>query len=110
MANNNSNKQNKYIVKRRNASGKFKQTILNVKNTDLTNDALNVQAKCVPNNSCYRFQLSDSGGNGLCCEEGKGYYRVSLGGVQLQYSIFQNGRKAQFFFNDVGSEACSVKK
>merc|ERR1712176_530145 len=85
MANNNSNKQNKYIVKRRNASGKFKQTILNVKNTDLTNDALNVQAKCVPNNSCYR---------------------VSLGGVQLQYSIFQNGRKAQFFFNDVGSEAC----
>jgi len=50
--------------------------------------------------------LNDSKQNGLCCEDGLGYYQVTLGGVELQYSLFQTGKKAQFFFSDIGSEAC----
>merc|ERR1712029_481352 len=101
-----SESENKYIVAERNENGAFKKKVLNVKSTDLTNEKLHLSQTCVNDNACFRFTLTDSGKNGLCCEQGQGYYRVTLGGVQMQYSIFQNGKKAQFFFSDINSDAC----
>jgi len=106
QADNNSKKENKYTVLGKNAQGKFKNRVVNVKSTDLTNGKLHVTETCVNTKTCYRFVLSDAGRDGLCCENGSGYYRVTLGGVQLQYSIFQNGKKAQFFFSDTKIDAC----
>merc|ERR1712029_855045 len=106
QANAKSEDENKYTVTERNDSGKFKTKVVNVPSSDLTNGELHVTETCVNDNACFRFMLNDSGKNGLCCEDGLGYYKVTLGGVELQYSIFQNGKKAQFFFSDINSDAC----
>merc|ERR1712176_191508 len=88
-----SESQNKYIVAERNEDGKFKKKVLNVKTGNIPNKKLHLSKTCVNDNACFRFALIDSESNGLCCEDGQGYYRVTLGGVQMQYSIFQNGKK-----------------
>jgi len=106
QANAKSEDENKYTVTQRNAQGKFRNKVVNVPSSALTNGELHVTETCVDDNACFRFMLNDSGQNGLCCEDGPGYYRVTLGGVKLQYSIFQNGKKAQFFFSDINSDAC----
>ena len=31
----------------------------------------------VPANDCYKFVIYDSYGNGICCEDGDGYYRIT---------------------------------
>ena len=39
-------------------------------------------AQCIPAN-CYRFVITDSGGDGLCCDQGYGGYSVRLNGLKL---------------------------
>merc|ERR1712176_321267 len=106
QANAKSEDENKYIVAERNENGGFKKKVVNVKSKDLTNGELHVTETCVNDNGCFRFTMTDSKQNGLCCEDGLGYYRVTLDGVELQYSIFQNGKKAQFMFSNIDSDAC----
>lgn len=39
-------------------------------------------AQCIPAN-CYTFVITDSGGDGLCCDQGYGGYSVRLNGLKL---------------------------
>lgn len=41
--------------------------------------------ECVNNrNGCYEFIISDSGGDGICCEHGNGSYKVSYDGEEIK--------------------------
>ena len=36
----------------------------------------------LPNGQCYQFEMLDSFGDGMCCENGNGYFKVEYNGVQ----------------------------
>merc|ERR1712176_1305769 len=75
-------KQNSFTVAHRKGgrnSNSF-TNVINVAKGKIGNNKLHVTKKCIKNNRCYRFQPSDSGKDGICCDRGMGYYRVTLGG------------------------------
>ena len=51
------------------------------------------------NNSCHRFEIYDSGNNGICCSNGNGSYRIFINGIQVA-----NG--AQFTSEDIRYVNC----
>jgi len=42
------------------------------------------QQICIPSDSCINFTIMDSGGDGLCCEEGFGNYIVTIDGEAIK--------------------------
>jgi len=106
QADQNSKQQNQYTLHKRNNSNKFKNKLLNVKKNKISNGDLHVTKQCIDIGECYRFTLSDSAGDGICCENGEGYYKITYGGILLHYSLFQSGKKSYYIFSDVGSNAC----
>ena len=51
------------------------------------------------NDGCYRFEIYDSGNNGICCSNGNGSYRLFINGIQVA-----NG--AQFTNKDIRYVNC----
>jgi len=43
-----------------------------------TSNTLNTFEICLANNSTYLFTISDSYGDGICCDYGEGYYSISI--------------------------------
>ena len=61
---------------------------------------------CVPNNSCIKFTINDSYGDGICCGYGQGSYSVTLGGqLVAQGGSFSNTEST--YFNCPPGYACS---
>lgn len=58
---------------------------------------------CVDSNACVKFTIRDSGGNGLCCNSGTGYYKVYYGN-QLARSNYKFGSSESFF---MGCSSCT---
>lgn len=57
----------------------------------------------VDEDDCYEFFIYDSGGNGLCCTNGTGFYKLSSGSTTLaQGTAFEFVETAQFEVNTVG--------
>lgn len=58
---------------------------------------------------CYEFFIYDAGGNGLCCTNGTGFYRISSGSVNIaQGTQFENMISAQFDVVSVGVNTLPV--
>ncbi|TAE52504.1 MAG: T9SS C-terminal target domain-containing protein [Bacteroidetes bacterium] len=49
----------------------------------LATGTINSDTVCVPNNTCIRFTIFDSFGDGICCAYGLGSYTVRVDGVQV---------------------------
>jgi len=47
------------------------------------NVELITQSYCVSANACLKFEVFDSYGDGMCCGQGEGYYRITLNGTQV---------------------------
>jgi hypothetical protein len=48
--------------------------------------------------TCYEFTIFDAGGNGVCCTNGIGFYRLSSGGVTLASgNSFGSSQTSQFY-------------
>ena len=57
----------------------------------------------IDNDDCYEFFIHDAGGNGLCCTNGTGFYKVSSGTTALaQGTTFEYLQTAQFEVSSVG--------
>ncbi|MDY0102949.1 MAG: T9SS type A sorting domain-containing protein [Lentimicrobium sp.] len=55
------------------------------------------------NDDCYEFFMYDAGGNGLCCTNGTGFYKLTSGSTTLaQGTTFEYLQTAQFEVNTVG--------
>jgi len=81
--------QNQYVLHTQNNKNKWKIKLIYVKKNGLSNDVeSHVTEKCINKGVCYKFILSDSVGDGICCEDGEGYYRITYGGTELHYSLF----------------------
>jgi hypothetical protein len=58
---------------------------------------------------CYEFFIYDAGGNGLCCTNGTGFYRISSGSVNIaQGTQFESEISAQFDVVSVGVNTLPV--
>ncbi len=58
---------------------------------------------------CYEFFIYDAGGNGLCCTNGTGFYKLSSGSTALaQGTTFEYEQTAQFEVNTVGTSVLPV--
>jgi hypothetical protein len=68
-------------------------------NTDVILDA----------DDCYEFFIHDAGGNGLCCTNGTGFYKLTSGSTTLaQGTTFEYMQTAQFEVNTVGTNVLPV--
>jgi len=76
----NSRQQNFYHLYKKDVSNKFKTKVLHVGWNKFTNGEPHITEQCIDDGECYRFTLVDSAGDGICCEDGKGYYRITLDG------------------------------
>lgn len=58
----------------------------------------------LPNGQCYKFEMLDSYGDGMCCENGNGYFKVEYNGVQeLSDESFLDGGSRSGAFGCGGS-------
>lgn len=58
---------------------------------------------------CYEFFIYDAGGNGLCCTNGTGFYKLTSGSTTLaQGTTFEFMQTAQFEVNTVGTNMLPV--
>ncbi|MBW6490170.1 MAG: T9SS type A sorting domain-containing protein [Lentimicrobium sp.] len=71
----------------------------NVENTDVE----------LPADGCYEFFIYDAGGNGICCGNGAGFYRLTSGGTTLASgTTFEYVQTAQFDVVSVGIDKIPV--
>jgi hypothetical protein len=49
---------------------------------------LHVESYCLPQKRCYRFIMSDAYGDGMCCDNGNGYYKIKYGNSVIRESNF----------------------
>ncbi|HPT03344.1 MAG TPA: T9SS type A sorting domain-containing protein [Bacteroidales bacterium] len=48
--------------------------------------------------TCYQFTIYDAGGNGICCKNGNGYYKVTSGSTTIESGTqFGSSESAQFY-------------
>jgi len=40
-------------------------------------------SECVPDGTCYEFEIKDSYNDGICCTGGEGFYRIKFDGVDI---------------------------
>lgn len=52
-----------------------------------------VEQYCLRQNACYKFKIFDSFGDGMCCMEGEGGYRIKYGSKVIRDSKFEGGFK-----------------
>ena len=72
-----------WSVRRKNRRGIFLDNVL--QDSNLPSNRITKKEKCIDNSKCYRFRIEDTGKNGLCCDYGKGWYRLKMNGT-LQFS------------------------
>ena len=70
----------RFVVKRRNGKGKFRQRVLN--GNVVGANKYKSRSVCVKRDECYQMVVIDRGsGNGLCCSNGTGFYRIKKNGT-----------------------------
>ncbi|WP_298148640.1 M43 family zinc metalloprotease [Flavobacterium sp.] len=81
--------------------------------TDTNNlPALITQNVNVQNNNCYQFTISDSYGDGICCQFGNGYYNLKTdsGLIITSGNTFENEALANFRINSLTKEEIASEK
>ena len=68
-------------------------------NIEIANGFANSDTICVDTSACFRFDIYDSYGDGICCGYGQGSYTISLNGIQVGYG-------GQFAFSATHSFNC----
>jgi len=88
---------NKFVVKKRNDFGKFRNNVWVEK--DFENSATAILEKCLPVDKCYKFIMIDFARDGMCCEAGEGGYKVTWDGSLLKDTLsnlsFTNGKRSR---------------
>jgi len=56
--------------------------------------------KCLPDNKCYRFTITDLAGDGICCNYGNGWYNLRYRGTEFKHSSFEGGSNEVTSFGD----------
>jgi len=83
-----SKKENQWTVSKQKAENEWKAIETSPK---FKKQKLYEHPMCLKDDECYRFELTDKKGTGICCDKGKGYYSLFLGEEEIEYSRFENG-------------------
>merc|ERR1712228_612182 len=69
---------------------------------DLPNDDFYVYNICLDRSKCHRMRIIDTGNNGICCENGNGFYELYWGGDKLYHNEFDkdSGSKQELLFGE----------
>jgi len=90
-----------YLRQKKNKKKGFKRKKI-FKKRDLASSTNQIFRKCLPKNKTYKFFMTDSQGDGLCCGSGQGYYKLSCNGNTFYESKFED--------DDYGSACMETKK
>lgn len=86
--------ENKITIEEINSSGsKFVKTL-----KDFPNDDLFVYNICLRQSNCYKLKITDEKNNGICCENGNGWYDAIWGGKKIDHQPFFNGNQQTLEF------------
>lgn len=92
LTSDNEGAETSWILQRRKPSGKFKTILEGGQENGYTSNT-NFKEKYCVQGECLRFIISDSKGDGICCSNGDGKYRISLEGNIIKESKFKNKAK-----------------
>jgi len=106
---NNGETDNWFVVKQYvESTALFTEKVMKKKRGQVLSNTHMVFEKCLPEDACYRFSLFDQSGDGICCDTGRGYYRVFWDGnlVTKKRDRFKNGkrRRSRVFGNGCNDE------
>lgn len=87
-------------LKKRNSKGKFKNVLSGGFSEAYGDNNLFTEEYCIPKNDCYKFLIYDSYGDGLCCNEGEGYYKISFKDELVRKNKFKGKRKQKTGFGN----------
>eukprot|EP00555_Chaetoceros_dichaeta_P001754 CAMPEP_0198276148 /NCGR_PEP_ID=MMETSP1447-20131203/65154_1 /TAXON_ID=420782 /ORGANISM="Chaetoceros dichaeta, Strain CCMP1751" /LENGTH=1050 /DNA_ID=CAMNT_0043971071 /DNA_START=60 /DNA_END=3213 /DNA_ORIENTATION=- len=92
MNTDNNGGENRIFVKKQKKNGKgwSKKKIVNEEN--FPSNKLTKIEKCLTKSKCYQVQITDSGKDGICCENGKGSVRILWDGTEVVDIKFKNGK------------------
>jgi len=77
--------------KKKGESGYFKKKVLS--HSKFRSDSVEKINACLSKKECYRYLIKDSGGDGICCEFGEGWYQVTYNGNIVRYDNFEGTSK-----------------
>jgi len=90
--------QNKILIHKKSTLGwKF---IKKVKPS--SNNKLMTYNICLTKRGCHRFKIIDKKSNGICCDNGNGWYSVHWGDEKLDHDPFIDGNKQTITFGKCG--------
>ena len=70
----------KWFLKQKNSSGKFKTVVEKAKFGTYESNTSYSEKFCVSDNECYKNVFVDKFGDGMCCSNGSGTYKVTYAG------------------------------
>ena len=96
MQKDNSSAKVKFNVKKKDLSGRYRTF---VKRAVIRNaNGYKRREVCVPRNECYQVTVIDLGKDGLCCNKGTGFVRISRNGKKVTGTRMKNKRKKKINF------------
>lgn len=81
-----SQKENSYVLKKNGKKLRAKK--------DFIKKEFHTYGNCYKEDSCFELKVKDKGGNGLCCDKGNGYVKLSFNG-EVKESRFYDGEKLE---------------
>jgi len=89
-----SEKENMYEIFKKTSPAEWK--LINTVDS-FESDKLHISQMCLKDDTCYTFQMNDSGRNGLCCGHGEGYYNIIYNGVEVEHSTLNKPTERTIF-------------
>jgi len=85
-----------WLKERDGDTGSFRKNILRDKY--LPSNKYSIKDICISNSTCYKFRIRDKGGDGICCQNGDGWYHITVEGETIRHSNFKEKRKETIVF------------
>jgi len=83
----------RWLLKKRNSSGKFRTVVDKTKYGTYESNTSYNEKLCISDSACYKDIFLDKYGDGICCEQGPGMYKVTYGDQVIKSSSFQDKKK-----------------
>lgn len=68
--------------------GMFSRKILGDNN--LPSNEYSSKEICIDDSKCYKFKIRDEGGDGICCDHGRGWYNIKVEDEIIKHSTFED--------------------
>lgn len=83
-----------FAVYKKHKSGEFRREVYS-DGGDYAGYTVNKESKCLNSENCYKLEVYDAFGDGMCCQNGNGSFQAYWDGQQIMDSPFEGGSRRE---------------